>query len=782
MDTNQVAAEKNITAHDTAMRKDWEGNPLTREVVKVAIVGGGCAGVAAAWELSRLNDDATHPARYEITLYEKSWRLGGKGASGRDASGRIREHGLHIWLGFYENAFRMIRDCYRVVEADHNGRGDRKGKGTLQPLPHATFEDAFFPEPHVGVAAKNRSGRWETWTGMLPPMKGLPGDPLDSDTNPFTLAGYLARCIGLSRALMLSVLGQVSDDPAPGQPRANERSAFDEAADLDFSRGPGVSASVFVERMAQLLRVSALTTAAGILQGATIVENWLRTKNPAGPLNLSILTFLEALATQTRKQLRDFVDADEHVRRKTEIIDLIMTIMVGLYRDKVLFDARGLDAINHIDCKKWLRDHGALDSSVDSPFVTGLYDLAFCYEEGDRNKPALAAGQALRGALRMFFTYRGSLFWRMRSGMGDAVFAPLYRVLRQRGVTFCFMHELSKVEFNRANDESELLAEALHFELNLPAAALRQVNEKPLDAELGCWPHDRPAQFGNLKPLKKARSFVVRRVDRNNEASTQGFHAVVLAMGVVDFAAICGGLLDDKRGKPWREMCEKVKTIGTQSAQVWLKKDLLELGWLRGSVLVSACEGPLETWADMTHVLPTERAWRTRRGGATTHDDGARSVVYFCGPLSDKTIEQVRPEADKVTGLKAHVAGNLHDLLADQIKPFWPRAFRRDEDGKVETAESLIAASGKPGSGFDGRHVQANWCGSDRYTLALPGTLEYRISPLDRSVANMTIAGDWTECGFNEGCVESAVMSGMLAAHALSGKPDLDDIIGYNHP
>ena len=36
----------------------------------------------------------------------------------------------------------------------------------------------------------------------------------------------------------------------------------------------------------------------------------------------------------------------------------------------------------------------------------------------------------------------------------------------------------------------------------------------------------------------------------------------------------------------------------------------------------------------------------------------------------------------------------------------------------------------------------------------------------------MTIAGDWTACGLDAGCVEAAVMSGMLAAHAISGKPD----------
>ena len=79
--------------------------------VRVAVIGGGCAGIAAAWELSK-------DPRYQVHVFEKSWRLGGKGASGRTADGRIIEHGLHVWLGFYENAFKMIRDCYAAVAAE----------------------------------------------------------------------------------------------------------------------------------------------------------------------------------------------------------------------------------------------------------------------------------------------------------------------------------------------------------------------------------------------------------------------------------------------------------------------------------------------------------------------------------------------------------------------------------------------------------------------------------------------------------------------------------------
>ena len=61
---------------------------------KIAILGGGPAGLSAAFHL-------THPCNprrkeYEITVYQLGWRLGGKGATGRDAEhhDRIEEHGI----------------------------------------------------------------------------------------------------------------------------------------------------------------------------------------------------------------------------------------------------------------------------------------------------------------------------------------------------------------------------------------------------------------------------------------------------------------------------------------------------------------------------------------------------------------------------------------------------------------------------------------------------------------------------------------------------------------
>ena len=737
-----------------------------RSVVKVAIVGGGCAGIATAWHLSELNLAKGAEIRYDITVFEKSWRLGGKGASGRDRHGRILEHGLHIWLGFYENAFKMVRDCYRLIEKDPSRYG---------PLPHRAFDDAFFPEPHVGVAAKRRSGEWQAWTGHLPPMKGLPGDPLDPDTNPFTLAGYLTRCIGLLKALLHSVLDAAGGDAEPGAPRPNDRSSLDEEADLDFSFDPTRSPAVLVERMAKLLRFGALAGAAGILQGATIVETMLGSRKQQPSWNSTVLEFLQALATQTRKQLRDFVDADEPMRRKTEVIDLIMTIVVGLYRDRVLFDKSGLDAINDIDCKKWLLQHGALETSVNSPFVTGLYDLAFCYEDGDRSRPALAAGQALRGALRMFFTYRGSLFWRMRSGMGDAVFAPLYRVLRERDVEFRFRHELARVEFDLPTDGDKRVAR-LRFNRLGGGAQLRRLNKGPLD-HLGCWPHEFVPN-GQQDPLE---------LDPLNEGEGQGrqdegFHVVVLALGIEDFKTACAPEFFRKMPR-WDRMVKNVKTVATQAAQVWTKRSLDDLGWRRGAVLVSAFDGgAFETWADMTHTLPTERRWRcvkAEKAGVPAPDDAVQSIAYFCGVLPEAKIAKA-PRNRKQQSLEIRAHESLKALLSGGIAPLWPKALDGAQPGGV--MKGLLSADGQRDGQLSDQHVQVNFKGSDRYTLALPKSLQYRISPLDCSVVNMTIAGDWTECGFNEGCVESAVMSGMLAAHAISGKPDLDQIIGYHHP
>src|SRR5678816_2970879 len=123
------------------------------EPIQVAVVGGGCAAMAAAFELSR----PEHRGRYRITVYQQGWRLGGKGASGRGPGHRIEEHGLHVWMGWYENAFRLLRECYAELGRD--------------------WQSAFQPASLIAVSDQSHDGRWEPWMRLFPPTDGLPGDP-----------------------------------------------------------------------------------------------------------------------------------------------------------------------------------------------------------------------------------------------------------------------------------------------------------------------------------------------------------------------------------------------------------------------------------------------------------------------------------------------------------------------------------------------------------------------------------------------------------------------------
>jgi uncharacterized protein with NAD-binding domain and iron-sulfur cluster len=696
----------------------------------VAIVGGGCAALAAAWQLSRLPG-------YEIHIYEKSWRLGGKGASGRDDEGRILEHGLHIWLGFYENAFRMMRECYAQVENKRWGPEAAEGSR----LAHGSLDAAFFPEPHIGVAvrdtAEDSARRWAIWSGYLPPAKGMPGEPLDAETNPFTLENYLVRCYELIKTLMLSVIG-----PGDVAPQAGE-------LDLDYACDPARTPAEIVAWAASVLR-GAVATVASVLHQAVLVLQRMLEAPGAGPPLANMRTFQvgTAVLEQARKLLGEVAGSDPALRRKLDIIDIVIAIAVGLYRNRLLFNRKGFDAINDIDYRQWLKDQGANPRAVDSEFITGIYDLTFAYENG--TCPKLAAGVALRGALRMFFTYRGAMFWRMRSGMGDAVFAPLYKVLLEKGnVHFHFRHTLDKVELETIGEDRYV--KALTFTTRGAPEALDALQSGALD-HFGCWPAD-PRRFGKAGD---ERGSVVRQRGEH-------FDAVILATGAGDFVDMgdrCG--LFDQLPDHWKDMRKNLSTAATQSAQVWLAADLEQLGWQRGSGIMTALCEPYETWADMTHTLATEKAWRLSKDGPKeSKQDDARCVAYFCAVVPD---EEAREDAQA----KDRARNGLERLLESRMAPFWPDAFTDGGSG----ARRAIST-----------HVQANWQGSDRYTLSLPGSIRFRISPLERSVMNMTIAGDWTASGLDAGCVEGAVMSGMLAAFAISNVPSiLDGIVGYDHP
>jgi uncharacterized protein with NAD-binding domain and iron-sulfur cluster len=725
-------------------------------LVNVAIIGGGCASITTAFELTR----PLHRGKYQVTIYQTGWRLGGKGASGRGPAGRIEEHGLHIWLGFYENAFRLLRECYAEL-----GRDPASCR-------IADWRDAFFAEPHVAVAELSSAGAWLEWLAYFPPAAGLPGDPM-TPNNPLSVRSYLARAVALLRALLFGTRTRHgSGDPA-------DSSDPDWLASLpEHGEPPPATVATVIAAMTRLLRIGVLYSAAALSEALGVMAVVLRSL-PAFPERL-VGNLVEAVVSAIRGRLETLVSEQDGLAYKWEVIDLVLAFLVGSVRFRLMTDPRGLDAIDDYDCRAWLRMNGASERSLNSAFVRGLYDLALAYEDGDPARPAMAAGQAMRGSMRIFFTYRGALFWKLRAGMGDCVFAPYYEVLKRRGVRFEFFHRLENVKLaaeETAPGEPPYV-EALEFDVQAEIQGggeyqpLVDINGVP------CWPSMPDfSQLTDGRRLEREGWRFESHWDRRKARSktlrvTEDFDFVVLGVSIGAIPIVCRDIL--RRDARWRSMVTNVKTVATQAFQIWMKEDMATIGWTEPPVTLSAFTKPFDTWADMAHVIPEEN-WA----------EPPRSVAYFCNVLADpaEPLQATQPDYD--TARSDEVRRAAIDFLNRQIHHLWPNARARSGGFRWDL---LADPAGSAPSGtadesrFGSQYWAANVNPSDRYVLMLPGTMQYRISPLDNTYDNLTIAGDWTDCGYNSGCVEAAVMSGRLAAHAISLWPPLEEITGYDHP
>ncbi len=709
--------------------------------IRVAVVGGGCAALTAAFELTR----PEHQGKYKVTVYQMGWRLGGKGASGRGVAGRVEEHGLHLWMGFYENAFRLMRECYA------------ERKRVFPGCRIAEWRDAFKPAPDVGVADRSGEG-WAFWLAHFPPGQGEPGDPVSG--GPFTVAGYLRQAVMLVVELLRSA----------GAMEKLERAGA-------AAPGSAPAPEAVAEAISVLLRYGQLATTAAILEAGDLLriaaeqffpQFFTTIGSPVAPL-------LEMLAVTARRQLEILVEGDRELRRVWQVIDLILAVLRGSIRCGLALDARGFDAINEHDWREWLRMHGASAHALDSGFMRGIYDLVFAYEDGDIARPRLAAGVALRGAMRMFFTYRGSLFWRMGAGMGDVVFAPLYQVLKHRGVQFRFFHRLRNVGLAPQKEGEAAYVEALDFDVQARVVGGKEYEPLVELHHLPSWPSqpDYAQLVDGDKLEREGRAFEAawekRRAGVKKLRVTRDFDLVVLGVSMGALPEVASELVE--REARWRDMVRHVKTVPTQSFQIWMNESPAQLGWPHPPANLSGFMEPFDTWADMSHLVP-EESWK----------EPVRSIAYFCGVLPDAAVN-----GEGVSGVfhreqRDAVRSNAIRFLNTGAGQLWPGAVR---DGEFRW--EMLAAEGKAKAGkgtqrFDTQYWAANVNPSDRYVQSLPGSLVYRISPLDMTFDNMTIAGDWTASGLDSGCIESAVMSGLLAAHAIAGKPGLKEIVGYNHP
>jgi len=651
---------------------------------QIAILGGGCGSMAAAFWLT---NDPGWSNQYSVTVYQVGWRLGGKGASGRGVQGRIEEHGLHLWAGFYHNAFELIRGCYGQLGWD--------------------WQDVF---KGVGqfCAEEFVDHKWSPWPAQFPDKPGLPGDPMDADG---------------------SSIAEVAPDRAI---RSSLKWLRQRISLFDF--GPNASDDKKrVLRLTRRLEVNVSRWVAAV----TRVDKTFET---------ALASDAEAARSHVRSLFSRARESDD-LRHMRIAADVVMTCTLGMIVDGVM--QHGYDVIDEFELREWLRDrHHARQETVDSALVMAGYDYVFAYPNGDVERPALSAGVALRGITRLLFGYRGSLFWKMRRGMGDAVFIPLYELLKRRGVRFEFFHRVLALH---VSDDGRAIQ-------SITMARQVDLKNKEYDPSISCrytscWPaRPRFEQIVDGDELAATWDKNNLEMPSSQWPSTQftlerprDFDFVVLGISLAELRSVCCDL--SRSDDAWKSMFDKLATTATLSTQLWFNATPEELEWSppRHTVITNY-EQPLNTIADMSHVLPDE----------DTPAIGARCVLYLCGLLRDGVVPEDSTQKDA-------------DAIVQEQARQWLSCFVRTIVRRYDAA-NIIDFPGMPGTdSLSKQYYRANITPTERYVLSVPGTSRYRISPSDPRFRNLFLAGDWTANGLNAGCVEAAVTSGVLAANAILG-------------
>ena len=691
---------------------------------KVAILGGGVGAMTAAWSLT--NYDGWQ-ADWDITVYQMGWRLGGKGASGRncDIAQRIEEHGLHMWMGFYHNAFAMIQQAYAECLRD----------GLTPGSPMKDWREAFHPQSSISIAEQLDPG-WNVWTQNWPiDPNGDPAVcPFEKEPWHFVLDVLRWLVERWEQAPHFGVKLTAAEDSANWQiaPSIKDR--------IEAHLIPAApSACDTLLHMA--LRVAESIPADALKACESLIE--------------ALLHLIQEFARCAFQALEREVEQSDFYRRLRTSLDFFLPVAKGLIADDVI--NKGFDSIDGSTLVDFVVGHGG-DSGND--LLRSFPDSAFAYEKGDPARPNWAAGTALRAIFRLSFDRPGALAWKMQGGMGDIVFTPLYKVLQHRGVHFEFFHKITDVLPTTDGSAVGEIQLKRQVELLQPYDPLYPVNG------LLCWP-DRPLwkQIKNGAELEKSGINLESYWPANDIGTPvtlqagRDFDVVVMgiSLGALPFAA--GGLVN--ANKKWQDMVKHVQTIPTQAFQLWMTESASDLGWSGDAgdeyaAMISGYVEPHDTYADMSHLIPRE-CWPTPLG----------QIAYFCNAMPDAGIPLDDPGFPQRQTDAAYQAAL--DFVTGESAFYWPKFLDAHGAPRWDVLSDLGSGTGE--QRFKAQFFRANYEPSERFVLSLAESLPYRIPSGDSGYSNLVLAGDWTRNGLNTGCVEAAVMSGMQASRALCGHP-----------
>ena len=692
---------------------------------KVAILGGGMGALSTALQMTSLPE---WQKRFDITVYQLGWRLGGKCASSRGADERIEEHGIHGFMGSYFNALPMMSKVYEEL--------DRK-----PGMPLATFEEAFIPSDFT-MSWEYRDGALIPWPARLPPNDIPPTDGSYYKGVPTAIAAIIEETLKT-----LAATAELPGFIEGGLQHVVSRAKA--SLEVPLSEGPDHPL------------VGELTTIRGLVAGAARLVDTVAPK---------------------------LADKQTDLRRALITLDFYATVIIGALTDNV--QVLGYDYLDNENWSDWLTRHGIAPETLASPIPLSTVNICYQSPDGDTSRAAvMGAGCYLDWTLRGA-AYMGSLIWSFAAGTGETVVAPVYELLKRRGVKFEFFHKIENLVLSHDKTSVQEIEFTLQATLKHPERGYQplidvkglpswprrplydQLNEgeymRILDIDLeSYWSGWPTAEFPYLKEKKVL-------------SKGHDFDQIVFGISVGAIPYLCKELVD--HSPAWKGMVDNIPALTTQAMQIWLSKDMYEMGWaepLVGNEL--AISGTYFCPPNGNGNFPGLLKWENWPA-----DNQPRAIWYFCGLMADYEPPPPFTDTDYPRRAAERVKAQSIQYLQTTIGTMLPKATVRAANGLGDPMGldfSLLVDTQNPNAQgvqrFDSQFWRANIDPTERYVSSPPGSIDYRLEAWGSGYDNLVLAGDWIYTGLNVGSFEGAAMSGMLASHTLTAYPPLKDIIGY---
>lgn len=744
---------------------------------KIAIFGGGMSALTTAYELT---NHADWQNNYDITIYQMGWRVGGKTSTGRGKHDTIEEVGIHIFQGWYDNAFKVFQDAYAYNEKNNLFPAD---------FPFKTWKDAFLLENATLLtqwfAPKNE---WISKNLILPPNNLTPGqggqqpvgvliqkvlyilnEVIFGKTNPENKDNNLSN----------SILGNVFDNIIGNDHITQANKWYDSLVGDAHKLINNVIGNTLSKIGLNIYR----NTPHLFLSKAAELAKDLTTKPAVYQLIIDLLKEFEKWFEYITGL---FPKTDERMYWIRTMGEFGLVALRGFLEDIYNPETKKVDfdAINHLDFRQWLKQKGLSEESLQSATVRFIYTGTFANLAGKNG--LIAAGTAMN-FLSVSINYKGAFVWKFKAGTGDTMVAPIYTMLAHRGVKFKFFHKVTQVHHSTTGEiEQVSIAKQV---------TLKQEPYKPLIKVKGvpAWTAEPLYDQIDDQQAKKLQEEHInlesawsnwQNVDNFTLQKGKDFDIAVLAIPVAALGGeqgVCSEII--AKNMKWQAMYKNVKTTSTQSIQTYITPSYTDLGmnlknWgiEQGATpnLVTYAS-PIYSWIDMSLVIPQESFSQAGKPNI---------LIYFCGSADDPVVIPPFSNTQYPNEAREQLISRFQQWLNDNMGYFFPKGtsieypqgfnfdmfFDMNDSTQATGEEKLLSQT-----------IRININPWDRYTLSVPQSAKYRLKTDASEFKNLFLTGDWIDFGVNVGYIEGAVNSGLQAAQALRKSLELpNNAVNYN--